>query len=182
MAFIALAIVVGLVAGVLAGGRVTNLGRVPLRGWPLLLAGAGTQAVAAAASGQLAFGLVVASYALLVAFAGANLAVAGMGLVLIGIVLNLVPIAANASMPVRESAVVAAGLADWREVATLGFTGKRHLERPGDRFTLLGDIIPFAAAREVLSFGDVVLSFGAGAVVANMARRRRRVMGAGAGT
>lgn len=169
---------VGIVLGVALGGRLQNLGDATFTLWPLLLAGLVVQASAGfvGENSTIANALVLASYVLLLAFALANVRLIGMGVIAIGIVLNFVPIAANAGMPVRTSAIVAAGIAEEDEIERIDFGNKRHLERPDDRFTILGDIIPVPIAEEVLSFGDLVMSVGVAAVLVRLLR------GGGGGT
>ena len=171
--FIAVAIVVGVLVGLLRGGRFGNLGEAAFRLWPLLVLGVVVQG-AAAFIGDGAVPVILLSYALLIAFCAANLTHAGMGVVLVGIVLNLVVIGVNGGMPVRQEAIVAAGIATHEEVPELEFGAKRHLETDDDRLTWLGDIVPVPVAAEVLSFGDLAMSVGVSAVLANLLRPRQR--------
>jgi hypothetical protein len=170
--FIAIAIVVGILAGMARGGRFANLGDATFRLWPLLILGVVVQG-AAAFTGDGAVVVILVSYVLLLAFCAVNLTHAGMGVVLVGIALNLVVIGLNGGMPVRQKAIVAAGIADQDEVASLDFGAKRHLEDGADRLTFLGDIIPVPFAGEVLSYGDLAMSVGVAAVLANLLRSRR---------
>lgn len=171
--FIAVAIVVGVLAGLVRGGRFSNLGEAAFQLWPLLVLGVVVQG-AAAFTGGAAVAVILLSYVLLIAFCVANLTRAGMGVVLVGIVLNLAVIGVNGGMPVRGEAIVAAGIATQEEVPHLDFDAKRHLETGDDRLTILGDIVPVPVAREVLSFGDLAMSVGVAAVLANLLRSRQR--------
>lgn len=171
--FIAVAIVVGVLVGIVRGGRLANLGEAAFRLWPLLVLGVVVQG-AAAFTGEGAVAMILVSYALLIAFCAANLSHAGMGVVLVGIVMNVLVIAVNGGMPVRQDAIVAAGIATHDEVPSLEFGAKRHLETDDDRLTFLADIIPVPVAREVLSFGDLAMSVGVAAVLANLLRARQR--------
>ena len=171
--FIAVAIVVGVLVGLLRGGRFANLGEATFRLWPLLVLGVVVQG-AAAFTGEGAVAVILVSYVLLIAFAAANLRHAGMGVVVVGIALNLVVIAVNGGMPVRQEAIVAAGIATHEEVPDLEFGAKRHLEDGDDRLTFLGDIVPVPVAEEVLSFGDLAMAVGVAAVLANLLRARQR--------
>ena len=172
MFFIVAAVFVGLALGLLRGGRFANLGDAGFRLWPLLVLGIVVQGVAGFTGGGAA--VIVLSYVLLVAFCAVNLHHAGMGVVLVGLALNVLVIAVNGGMPVRQEAIVAAGIAEHEEVAGLEFGAKRHLEREGDRLTILGDIVPVPGFREVLSFGDLAMSVGVAAVLANLVRVRQR--------
>ena len=171
--FIAVAIAVGILVGILRGGRFANLGDAAFRVWPLLVLGVVVQG-AAAFTGEGAVPVILVSYVLLLAFCALNLTHAGMGVVFVGIALNLVVIGVNGGMPVRQEAIVAAGIAEHDEVPDLDFGEKRHLETEDDRLLVLGDIVPVPFAREVLSFGDLAMSVGVAAVLANLLRARQR--------
>ena len=164
------AVAAGVVIGLLRGGRITNLADVSFRLWQALVIGLAVQAASAFAPvGAVA--LLLVSYAALILFTAVNFHRVGMGVVLVGIAMNFVVIAANGGMPVRAEAIVAAGV-DPDDIATLEFGNKRHLETSEDRLTWLGDIIPVPAAREVLSFGDLVMSVGIADVLVHLLRRR----------
>ena len=183
MRFTLVAAAVGLGIGALAGGRLRFLGERTLRLWPLLAAGLVLQPLSGRADGGTQTVLLVGSYVLLVAFALANVAVVGMWLVAAGIGLNLAVIAVNGGMPVRPSALRAAGLAEAGRSAVVELPAKHHLERPSDRLVVLGDILPVRPLREVVSFGDVVLAVGVADVAAHLLRppagRRSRAAGGG---
>ena len=170
--FIAVAIVAGVLIGLLCGGRFENLGDASFRLWPLLTLGVVVQG-AAAFTADGAVPLILGSYALLLIFTAVNLHHAGMGVVFVGIAMNLLVIAVNGGMPVRADAIVAAGIVGYEQIPSLEFGSKRHLETPDDRLTFLGDIIPVPLAEEVLSFGDLAMSVGVAAVLVNLLRRRR---------
>jgi hypothetical protein len=174
--FIVVAIVAGVLIGLLRGGRVANLGEAAFRLWPLLVLGIAVQG-AAAFTGDAGIGvtLILVSYVLLLAFCVLNLRHAGMGVVFVGIALNLVVMGLNGGMPVRREAIVAAGITSSSDdVDVLDFGTKRHLETSDDHLTVLGDIIPVPVAGEVLSFGDLAMSVGVAAVLVNLLRRRTR--------
>ncbi|HVF31789.1 MAG TPA: DUF5317 family protein [Acidimicrobiales bacterium] len=176
--FIAVAIVAGVAIGLLRGGRFENFGEASFRLWPLLVLGVVVQSAAAFTSAG-AVTLILASYGLLLLFTGANLHHAGMGVVGVGIAMNVLVIGVNGGMPVRDDAIVAAGIVERGRIPSLDFGAKRHLETDDDRLTFLGDIIPVPVAEEVLSFGDLAMSVGVAAVLANLFRRRvnRPVLG-----
>ena len=176
MGFTAVAVVGGLVLGLVLGGRPSNLGRQPLRWWPVLLLGIVLQAAAEILDVRQSVGiaLVYASYAAMIVFALRNLRLVGMPIVLLGLVLNTLVIGVNGGMPVREEAILAAGHLQPDEIATVDFGAKRHLEDDSDRLVFLGDVIPLRITREVLSFGDLLLAFG----IANVLFRLLRPAGA----
>lgn len=175
MGYTTIAIVAGLVAGLVAGGRPRYAARRTLRWWPALAVGASAQWVPELLDvpEDAAFLAVVVSYVALGAFAVANLGLVGMPVVLVGLAFNVAVIMPNGGMPVRGSAVVAAGIADDQAgAAAIDYGSKRHLEDEGDRLTVLGDIIPVPPLREVLSFGDLILAAGIGNVVFRLLRPR----------
>ena len=169
--FIAVAIVAGVVIGLVRGGRFENLGDASFRVWPLLIVGVAVQG-AASFTGDGAVAVILLSYVLLLLFTALNLQHAGMGVVLVGIAMNVAVIGVNGGMPVRDDAIVAAGIVEREEVPSLDFGSKRHLETDDDRLTVLGDIVPVPVAEEVLSFGDLAMAVGVASVLANLLRRR----------
>ncbi|HEX9969883.1 MAG TPA: DUF5317 family protein [Acidimicrobiales bacterium] len=177
MYFTAVAVAIGFALGLLTGGKLECLGERRFRLTGLLAAGLVVQVLSGRFDGSAAVGVVIASYALLIAFCVVNVRLVGMALVLLGLVLNFTTIAVNGGMPVRRSAVVAAGIADWDELDSLEVHEKRHLERPDDDLMAISDIIPVPVLGEVLSFGDIVMSVGVADVIVNLlkplpARRR----------
>jgi hypothetical protein len=172
--FIAVALVMGVLIGLLRGGRFASLEGAAIRFGPLLAIGIVVQGAARlTTAGGVA--LLLISYLLLLAFTGVNAHLTGMGVVAIGIAMNALVIGANGGMPVRQEAVVEAGMAAAQDVPTLEFGSKRHLERSDDRLTWLGDIVPVPIGPgEVLSFGDLVMSVGVADVIVHLLRRRQR--------
>lgn len=170
MAFIVVALVVGVSAGLATGGRFANLAHAGFRIWPLLVAGLVVQTASQAVGDLAGLILLLGSYLLLLSFAAANVTRAGMGVVFVGIAMNLAVIAVNSGMPVRPEAIRAIG-GDPRAVA---FDRKHHLESADDRITFLADIIPVPLGRvgEVLSFGDLVMAVGVADVIVHLLRRR----------
>lgn len=172
MFFTAVAVVVGLALGLMTGGRLEHLANRRFRAPWLLVAGLVVQ-VGSGRFGGATVALVIVSYLLLVAFCVLNLRVVGMGVVVLGLVMNFTTIAVNGGMPVRRSAVVAAGIAEWHELDDLEVHEKRHLQRPDDTLMFLSDIVPVPVLHEVLSFGDLVMSVGVADVLFHLLRPRR---------
>lgn len=169
MFFTAVAVVVGLALGLLTGGRFEHLGNRRFRAPALLAVGLVVQALSGRVGGST-IALVIVSYLFLIAFCAANLRIVGMGVVLVGLAMNFTTIAVNGGMPVRRSAVVAAGIAEWHELDELEIHDKRHLERADDDLMILSDIIPVPVLHEVLSFGDIVMSVGVADVLVHLLR------------
>lgn len=173
MRFTIVAVAAAILIGLLAGGRPRHMAGRTFRFWPFLLTGLTLQLVSAAMDSAVGFVLLLSSYVLLLAFAVGNFAVTGMWLVALGVGLNLVVIGVNGGMPVRPSAVVAAGIVEADEMHDFDIGGKRHLERPSDRLVAFSDIIPVRPLAEVLSFGDIVMNVGLADVIVHLMRPRR---------
>jgi hypothetical protein len=182
MGFTLVAVVAGVVLGLLAGGRFANASARPLRVTGALGAAVVLQAIPQLlhVSGTTGLGCVLASYALLLAFAAGNIRLVGMPVVLAGLLLNLVVITANSGMPVRADAILTIernrAPAELRDIT---FGAKRHLEAPGDQLTILGDVLPVRLLHQVVSFGDLILAFGIGDLIFRLLKpsashRRRR--------
>lgn len=172
MSFTVVALVAGVVLGLVTGGRPSNVNRRRLELVWLLVASVALQ-VAAESLGvpdRAGLAMVLVSYVGLAAFAIANSRLVGMPVVLVGLLCNLVVITANGGMPVEADAITAAHAATAEEIATLDFGAKRHLASDDDVLRPLGDIIPVRPTREVLSFGDLILAFGIAGVIFRLLR------------
>jgi hypothetical protein len=183
LAVLAVAIVVGVLVGLATGGRIGQLAGTRLRALGLLVVGAGAQALVldgvVSLHGWAAMVVLLGAYAALAGFAAANLGRGGMGVILAGIALNAVPIAVNSGMPVEAGAIVRARIATPDELPLLTFGAKRHLAGTGDHLRFLDDRFPEWVTHHVLSFGDLVIGVGVGAVTSGLlhpatGRRRRR--------
>ncbi len=172
MWFTAITVAVGALIGVALGGRPRHVPEHSFHLWPLLLGGLALQAIVEGGlHGATGVVVVIVSYLLLLSFAALNLRLTGMGVVMVGVVMNLVPIAVNGGMPVRASALVDAHLVSESDRAPfVRLRGERHLERGGDHLLFLADIIPIAAVRQVVSFGDLVLGVGTATLIAGLLR------------
>lgn len=175
--YLVVALAVGLLLGLLLGGRPRYLAQKRFRWWLLLPLGVVLQLVVEANGVPAPQALLLVSYVYLLVFCAANLRHVGMGIILIGIALNTFVIAVNGGMPVREKAVRQAHLADAGKIVRIDEV-KHHLEEPGDRFMVLADIIPVRPIRQVLSFGDLILSVGVADLLVHLlqpvSRMRRR--------
>ena len=177
LAFFALAVV----SVPLAGGRLSALGELRLRGLPFLLAALALQIVVlevlpATLPLLASRGLHLLSYGLAGVFVVVNRRVPGLWLIALGGLLNLLVISANGGiMPSAPEALASAGLPPSHAV----FANSTALAAP--RLAWLGDVfaiphpLPFA---NVFSIGDVLLCAG-GAVAlhglsGSLATRRGR--------
>ena len=162
------AVLIGLGIGLALRPRPTRFARPRIRWIPALAAGALGQLVSNRLTGNVAVVVGIVGLSMLVAFAIANLHLTGMGVMAIGLGANLLMMMMNGGMPVSERALRAAHLDDAVEVR-----GARHVERASDQLTVLGDIIPMNG--RVVSYGDLIIAFATADVVANLARRQRRI-------
>jgi hypothetical protein len=162
-----IALAVGGVVGLAAGGRPRHLAGMRLRLPWVLVAGAGCELVGTWwVPDRVGLALLVVGYVLLVSFALANVRLAGMVLVAVGLLCNLVVIAVDGGMPVRG---VPAGISD---------SPRHHGMRASDQLTPLADDLRLAPFGETVSAGDVVLSVGVATTVAGaLVRGRRRRSG-----
>jgi hypothetical protein len=170
---IALALVIGLAAGLVRRGRFSALARTRLRAVPLLLAalvcGLIVDGIDVPRPGIWAVVGLVAG----LAFAARNLHLVGMAVVGVGLALNLLPVAVNGAMPVRADALVEAGMVDEADLDRVSLEGAREIAGPDTRLDSLGDIVPIAFTGQVLSFGDLIMLVGLADVVANLMLQRR---------
>ena len=100
--------------------------------------------------------LLLGSMALVALFLLFNLRLPGTGLAAVGLALNVLVIAANGAMPVHAPSADEAGVP-----ISFAEGGVKHEVMDGStRLPWLGDAIPLAPLRTVLSLGDVLLALG----------------------
>ena len=138
----------------------------------LLGLGAALHALALLLEGGLATLALAASLTAFIAAATANRHLTGVAVVGLGLLLNLTAVVLNNGMPVRQSALEQAGALAADDAAAVD--GPRHLETGSDAFGVLGDVLPVALTREVVSFGDLIVILGAAEAVRELTRRRAR--------
>lgn len=175
--YLVVALAAGLLVGLALGGRPRHLAQKRFRWWLLLPLGVLLQVIVELDGVPAPHALLIVSYVYLVVFCVANLRHAGMGVILVGISLNALVIVANTGMPVREKAIHEAAITKPGETITIDEV-KHHLERPDDDLMFLADIIPVKPLRQVLSFGDLILSVGVADLLVHLllpvgGRRRR---------
>src|SRR5438132_11278009 len=135
MGFTIVAVAVGLVLGLISGGRPRYLADKRVAGWPLLVAGVVLQAAVNRLPDSWSMAALIASYVVLLAFGVVNLRLVGMPVVLVGLALNGFTITLNGGMSVRPSAVLAARAAPADKLAHLHVAGTHHPARPSARLT-----------------------------------------------
>jgi hypothetical protein len=154
------------------GGRV--------RRWELLIPGVAAPVAADhLLAGRVGQAVLVGGYALLGLFLWANRLLVGVGIVAVGLAANAAVVVADGGMPVRSSAVVAAGLAGPDGPAAPPAGSRHHLEGSGDDLVALDDHLALRPLHRVVSYGDVIMTVGALDVIAHLgwdvwAGRRRR--------
>ncbi len=166
-------IALGLIAGLLAGGRLTNLTQVRLRWMPAIFLAVfvryGTEAALSRdlpIAETLRVPLLATAYLILLLGLWANRREPGLAIAFVGTLSNAVVIALNGGhMPIWAPSLLAAGL------TPADLTGPLHLLLPPpiDAAFLahlgpLADVIPIPipVIRNVASLGDVVISLGLG--------------------
>lgn len=174
MLVFAVAVLTGLVAGLLRPALGARCQRIRIgRLWLLAIGAAGATAASVVPEDVAPLTMGVA-LAVLLAFALSNAQVTGVVVIGLGLLLNLVAVVLNNGVPVRGGALVAAGIVERSDLATIDLGGLRHLETNADRLSVLGDVLPVRPARSVLSFGDLLVIAGVTDAVRDLARRRRR--------
>ena len=171
--FVLYALVVGVLVGLLTGGRLERLDDLRLRWVPLALVGLGVQLVlflgpVGDAVGALGPAIYLASTAAVLAFVLRNLRITGLPIVAAGAALNLLAIVANGGvMPTTAAAMTAAGLDP-----TEGFSNSAIVAAPA--LAPLTDILALPAwlpLANVFSIGDLLIGIGVAVAIAAAMRR-----------
>lgn len=177
--FVIYALPIGLLLGLLLGGRPSGLASLNFRLAWLAIAGFATQIVlfsgpVSARIGDAGPLLYVASTAMVLAAVVANVRIPGMALVALGAALNLAAIVANGGyMPASPAAAAAIG----RDPIT-GYSNSVVIASPA--LEILTDIIalpPWLPFANIISIGDVLIGTGIAVVIA-VAMRAARVSSA----
>jgi hypothetical protein len=171
--FILYAIVIGLVAGLIVGGRPAGIGAIRFRwGW-LAALGFGLQVILFSAPvteriGSFGVPLYVGSTALVLAALVRNISVPGLWIVTLGALANMSAIATNGGyMPAAPGALAALGRGQETVYSNSAVLAHPALEPLTDIFAIPRGI-PFA---NVFSVGDVLIGLGiAVAIVVAMKR------------
>jgi hypothetical protein len=170
MRFVLVSLILAVLLGYLAGGRLGRLGAAHLR-WPALaFAGIALQLLPVEGTGGYA--IVLASFALLAAFAVVNLRQPGFALILVGVTLNALVIAVDQGMPVTRAALERSDQAGTYAYLVHHGGAKHHLATDDDALLFLGDVIPIPAPiAQAVSIGDLTMVAGISwFVVAGMRR------------
>jgi hypothetical protein len=179
-------VLVGVVVGYAAGGRLANLLSVRLRALWLLWLAAAVQAaqyylpsLRRLVQDDLGIPMLTVVFALVLLWVARNIVrwprpmQLAAGLIVLGAIVNGLVIAANGRMPYAPQAAVRAHLpATW--------TSPKHQPADdGTRLGFLGDVIPLPPlGGKVISVGDLLIAAGVSAVVAMALRGRGDAAGA----
>ena len=172
--FILYGVVVGLVAGLIGGGRLERLAAIRFRLWWLAIVALAVQIalfspLADALSASIARLAYVVSTAIVGLVVGANLRIAGVPLIALGAVLNLAAIVANGgAMPASETALATAGISIGDHTNSVAATSPA-LAPLTDVFALPA-WLPLA---NVFSVGDVLSGLGVAIAIAAGMRAAR---------
>jgi hypothetical protein len=170
--FILYAVVIGLVVGLLVGGRLAGLGEIQLRWSWVILGGLLVQVVLFSEAvsdrvGALGPPIYIASTALVIAAILANRAIPGMRLVALGAASNFTAIVVNGGyMPASAQAAAALGRHDPTAYSNSAIIPDPILAPLTDIFAL-PVWLPFA---NVFSIGDVLIGIGIGLVIVKAMR------------
>ena len=177
--FILYAIVAGIVAGLLLGGRMSGLGRLEFRWTPVILAGLLVQVLlfsdfVAERIGGLGPPIYIASTVAVLVAVLRNVRVPGMALVALGAASNLAAILANGGfMPVSEAALLANG----REPSTI-YSNSRLIADPAlEPLTDIFAMPPWMPFANVFSIGDLLIAAGVAVAIVVAMRADRRSAG-----
>ncbi len=170
-----LAVALGAAVGLWRGGRLSAVIDVQLRWWSLLIVAIGIQLSLGWLPTPTRWALVLLCCGFVLAWISANFRVLGtrfgLGLLFGGILANTIVIAANKGMPVDIHALVISGRAASTNVAH-GFLFKHTTMTSHTTLSWLADRLPIPVIKEVMSFGDVLMLIGLGAIVCRITQPR----------
>jgi hypothetical protein len=175
--FILYAVIIGVVVGLIGGGKLSAIGDLRFRWAPLVIAGFLAQVVlfsdaVAERVGDLGPALYIGSTLVVVVAVLRNRAIPGMPLVALGAASNLAAIVANGGfMPASPAAMAALG----KDVPTI-YSNSAVLAQPA--LAPLTDIFALPSwlpLNNIFSIGDVLLAVGVALAIATAMRRGRPV-------
>ena len=174
--FVIYALPIGLLLGLVLGGRLSGLATLRLRYAMLAVAGFLTQVILFSAPvadriGNLGPPIYVASTALVFAAVLANVRIRGMALVVVGAACNLAAILANGGyMPASPDAAAAVGRETATSYSNVAVIASPALE-PLTDVIVLPEWLPFS---NIISIGDLLIGAGIAVVIAAAMRSARR--------
>ncbi|MCW2665230.1 MAG: hypothetical protein JWN57_192 [Frankiales bacterium] len=176
MVLVCVVLLAAVLVGRLAGGDLDRLGRLPLRGKRLVLAGWAAQLVGTAVGGPAYPAGLALSALLAVGFLVANRGARGTGLVGLGVAANALVVGLNGAMPVSLDAAARAGIGT--SAILLGEDPRHEVADDRTRLRALSDVVPvpLPSRPQVVSPGDVLVAAGlAQLVVVGMRTGGRRL-------
>ncbi len=168
-----LVIGIGLVIGLIRGGRIDAVLRSRVAMWPLLAAGIVLQTLGESFDLPGRAAIVMLGLLCLVVVATQNIHIPGAAISGIGISLNLAVLLVNGHIPVRFEALTAFG----NDVAinpAASPTGLWQLEDDSTSLAFLGDIVPVPVLDTTISFGDLIMLAGLLVLAMNIVLQGRR--------
>ena len=158
------ALLLGIVIGLMRGGSLKTLSAAELGAVPLVFVGVAFQVGSAIAEHSplrwLPLALILVSFLCVLGFAALNFALPGMTLIGAGAMSNLLVISINGGMPVSGDAIARAGLDNPFVGPGSIEKGAHHLMTAADKLRFLGDVIPVRVMANVFSVGDVLIWAG----------------------
>lgn len=161
----------GAAVGLLRGGRLRHLASLHLRATALVVCAVALELTLRWTDASLHLGILLTTYALVGGWLVVNWAGRGrwlrvaLGLIAVGACLNLAAIAPSHGMPVSTSALGEVAGAAPTSIAQ-GHLSKHVPSTSASPLRWLGDAIPLASLRAVISVGDVALAAGIALFVA----------------
>jgi Family of unknown function (DUF5317) len=171
-------ILLSVLAGYLAGGRLRGFDRLRLKYWWLAPLGLGLQFLPLPDASQgtdlaVRVGVLGLSYLMLLVFAGVNVGLPGVPLLFVGLALNATVIVANGGMPVSPHALETSGQSVELALLAEDQGAKHHLMTSSDHLTPLADVIPIPPPiRQVASVGDAFVYAGLAWLIVAVMRGR----------
>lgn len=161
-------ILLGAIIGYLKGGKLTNLGKLPIRGlaWIIALGAIGLlmKLTQSPDKRYLYQTLIMGSSIIMAYFLWINHKLSGFKIIIFGLFLNILVMTLNGGrMPVSEWAAVVSGLSDFLPELYSNVSSRHILLTDNTTFMFLADIIPLPPPYpfpRVLSLGDVFIFGG----------------------
>lgn len=162
-------IAAGVIMGFILGGKLRNLGQIPIKGiWAFVLLGGISLTIMLIKTQErqiILQVLIMISYVVMAYLLLINRGLAGVKTMMCGLVLNLLVMAANGGrMPVSQWAIgILSGTGEQLNALYYGTASRHVLMTDSTNLKVLGDIIPVPIPylpNTILSIGDIILYGG----------------------
>lgn len=167
-----LVIVIGLLIGLLRGGRLSAMTANRVAAWPLLGAGIVIQTIGETLDVPGRAMVVAVGFICMVGAAMRNVHIPGAAVSGIGVTLNLAVLVVNGHVPVRFEALTGFGNDVVLDPASTS-TGLWQLENDDTSLAFLGDIVPVPFLGTAISFGDIIMLAGLMVIAMNVVLQGR---------